>query len=100
MIAMVKQKGDLGNIHRLAPKIIDRLREHLNESLIIREIGEGAMGEKRKAQRVNCEVSLNPIGAFVATEAVRFTLGGITSILDDLRINDQKCCPLPFFWAC
>jgi hypothetical protein len=87
MIAMVKQKGDLRNIHRFAPKIIDMLREHLNQSLIIREIGWGAMGEKRKAQRIDCQVSLDPIGAFVTAKPLRGD-GCITGVVYCLGVDD------------
>jgi hypothetical protein len=64
------------------------LRQHLNQPLVITDIGRSAMGEKGKAQRIDEQMPLDAIGTFVAAESLRSFLG-VTGVIDCLRVANQ-----------
>jgi len=57
------------------------------------------MGEKRKAQRIDREMSFDAIGAFVKAEAFGLDTR-VAGVLHRLGIDHQQRCPLGFFLAC
>ena len=48
VIAMIQQDGDLGNVDRFCPKVVDIVRQHLNQPRIIGEICPRTVREERK----------------------------------------------------
>ena len=48
VIAMIQQEGDLGNVHRFCPEVVDIVRQHLNQSRIIGEIRASTVREEWK----------------------------------------------------
>lgn len=47
------------------------MRQHLDQSRIIGDVGAGTVGEERKAQRIHCQMSFNAIGQFVEAKTFR-----------------------------
>lgn len=113
VIAIVQQDGDLWDSDRLGAKVIEVVAQHFDQTLLIGYIGFGAVGEKRKAQRINREMSFDAIGAFVKAEAFGLdtrkailrleystAICRVAGILHRLGIDHQQRCPLGFFLTC
>ncbi|CAA9578319.1 hypothetical protein AVDCRST_MAG81-2545 [uncultured Synechococcales cyanobacterium] len=80
---MVEQNCNLGNVHRLSPKVIKIATEQFDQTLVVRDIGFRAMSEEGKTQSINGKMSFDAIGAFVMTEAFRLN-ACITSVFNSL----------------
>ncbi len=48
VIAMIQQEGDLGNVDRFCPEVVDIVRQHLNQSRIVGEIRARTVREEGK----------------------------------------------------
>lgn len=49
VIAMIQQDCDFGNVHRFGTEIVDVVRQHLNQSSIVRNICFRTVREEGKA---------------------------------------------------
>jgi len=75
------------------------LAEHFNQSLVIRDIGTGAVGEEGKAQGIDCQMSLDAVGRFVSTKSFGGN-AGIAGVLDRLGVNQDQRRPFRLFFTC
>lgn len=71
MVAMIQQDRNLGNVHRFRAEIVDVVRQHFNESSIIRNVCFRAVRKERKAQRIDCQMPFDTIGRFVKAKSFR-----------------------------
>jgi len=53
MITVIYQNCDLGNIHGFGFEIVDIVREHLNQSLVVSDVGFGTVSEEGKPQWID-----------------------------------------------
>lgn len=87
MVAVVEQDCDFGKVDWLLAKIVQVINQHLNQALIISDIGSGTVREEWQSQRIDRQMPLDPIGAFVMTKSFGFK-AGIAGIFHGLRVND------------
>lgn len=70
MITVVYQNCELGNIHGFGFEIVEILREHLNQSLVVSDIGFGRVSEQGKPQRSDSQMPFDAIRCFVMTKTL------------------------------
>lgn len=75
MVSVVKHNRDFRNIHGLRTKVVKTINQHRNQPLIIADISFGAVREERQSSGIDCEMTLDSVGAFVATEAFGLNAG-------------------------
>ena len=88
MIPVVNQNGDFGNSHGFGLEVIDVERQHFNQSLVIGDIGLGAMGKERKSQRIDGEMTFDAIGSLVVTKAFGSN-AGVADVFNRLGVNQN-----------
>ena len=68
MIAIVEQDGSFVHVIRFISEVINVVRQHLNQPLVIRHVGFCAMGKEGESQAIHGQMSLDPIRQFVETK--------------------------------
>ena len=68
MIPVVEQDASFGQVIGFILEVINVVRQHLNQPLVIRDVGFGTMGKEGESQAIPSQMSLYPIRQFVETK--------------------------------